>query len=105
MEKIIQQSLFGPEMDIVLNSDKTDKIIKKLKKTPKNIGELSLNKLLKSNICSEFSTKLEQKQDVDELHTILRFGYRRKWLPLFNHVQLYNLTLIREAYKAINELV
>ena len=40
MEKIVQQSLFGPDMDIVLNQDKTEKIIKKIKK-PKVISEIS----------------------------------------------------------------
>lgn len=96
IDVIVESSIFNL---VQSNIDKSDEEVVEL------IKKDMIDKLLKSNICSEFSTKLEQKQDVDELHTILRFGYRRKWLPLFNHVQLYNLTLIREAYKAINELV
>ena len=67
MEKIIQQSLFGPEMDIVLNDEKTDKIIKKLKKKPKEVGELPLDKFLKSKNIS-FSDKLGRvKAEVERI--------------------------------------
>ena len=67
LEKTIQQSLFGPEMDIVLNDEKTDKIIKKLKKKPKEVGELPLDKFLKSKNIS-FSDKLGRvKAEVERI--------------------------------------
>lgn len=66
MEKIIQQSLFGSDGDIILNPDKTDKIIKKLKK-PKVISEITTDKLLKDKNIS-FEIKLSRvREEVERI--------------------------------------
>ena len=58
MEKLVQQSLFGPEFDIVLNDSKSKKIIKKLK-NPRVVKEVTTEKLLKSKTAS-FEEKLSR---------------------------------------------
>lgn len=85
MEKIIQQSLFGPDLDIVLNEDPVCKIIKKIKK-PKNLTEVTTDKLLKGKNIS-FEDKLSRV--VEEVNKILG-SYRPNTTCIYSREDFHN---------------
>lgn len=88
MEKIIQQSLFGPELDIVLNPDKTDKIIKKLKKPKKviNVSNLTVDQILKNKKIS-FEIKLGKVKE--EVERILG-GYKSDTICIYDRNEFHD---------------
>ena len=88
VEKIVQQSLFGPDFDIILNSDKTDKIIKKLKRPKKeiDISGLSIDKIIKNKNIS-FDIKLKKVEE--EVERILG-GYKNDTLCIYDRTEFHN---------------
>lgn len=85
MEKIIQQSLFGANFDIILNNDKTDKIIKKLKK-PKDLSEVSTDKFLKSK---NISIEEKIKRVTEDVNRILG-NYKNDTIVIKSEDELKN---------------